>query len=57
LGCSTIPDTQKNAKILTLIIRKVDKSAIRKNTEIICPNSPESDMGGCNYANNESNLE
>jgi hypothetical protein len=39
-------DTQKNAKVLTLIVRKVNKNAIRKNTEIIRLYSPNSDIGG-----------
>jgi hypothetical protein len=42
-----MPDTQKNARVLTLIVKKVNEIDIRKNTEIIRPYSPNSDMGGC----------
>lgn len=46
MGCSTIPGTQKNAKLLTLIVRKVNKNAIQKNTDIIRLYSPDSEIGG-----------
>jgi predicted NAD-dependent protein-ADP-ribosyltransferase YbiA (DUF1768 family) len=42
-----MPDTQNNAKVLTLMVRKVNKNAIRKNTEIIRLYSSDSDIGGC----------
>jgi hypothetical protein len=42
-----MPDTQKNAQILTLIVKRVDKYDIRKNTEIIRLCSQDSDIGGC----------
>jgi hypothetical protein len=41
-----IEDNRQNAKVLTLIARKVGESAIRKNTEIICLYNPDSDIGG-----------
>jgi hypothetical protein len=42
-----MPDTQDNAKVLTLMVRKVNKYGIRKNTEVIRLYSPDSDIGGC----------
>jgi hypothetical protein len=41
-----IEGDRRNAKVLTLIARKVNKSAVRKNTEIIRLNHPDSDIGG-----------
>jgi hypothetical protein len=41
-----IEGDHRNAKVLTLIARKVNESAIGKNTKIIRPHNPDSDIGG-----------
>jgi hypothetical protein len=42
-----IEDNRQNAKVLTLIVKKVNKFDIRKNTEIIRLYRQNNDIGGC----------
>jgi hypothetical protein len=41
-----MPDTRENAKVLTLIVKRVSDRDIRKNTETIRLHSLDSDIGG-----------
>jgi hypothetical protein len=47
LGCSTMPNTQRNAKVLIFTVKKVKSRNIRKNTEIIRLYSQDINIGGC----------